>query len=143
MELWSWYWKYNPLLSLAPLYFWETKRRQNKEIILIRIFKSFITSFLLLGKKGLMLLLINLQSCVQLSIHSLRKGLTVHWFFKRNIWWQFFFFCYFTVNSFFCCLEMAFSGKTMKIVANLSWTSLNQSIEQTISVTFSAGENIY
>ena len=46
-------------------------------IILIRIFESFITSFLLLGKKDLMLVLINLQSCVQLSIHSPRKGLLI------------------------------------------------------------------
>ena len=40
---------------------------------------NFITSFLLLEKKDLMLVLINLQSCVQLSIHSLRKGPLILW----------------------------------------------------------------
>ena len=51
-------------------------------------------------------------------------------------------FYYFTVNSFFCCFEMAFCGKTNKKVANLSLRSLSQSLEQTISVSFSAGENM-
>ena len=50
----------------------ETKKK--KEIILIRIFEPFITRFQLLGKKDLILVSINLQPCVQLSIQSLPKG---------------------------------------------------------------------
>ena len=50
---------------------------QKKKKILIGIFEFFIISFLLLDKEDLMLVLINIQSCVQLSIHSLRKGLLI------------------------------------------------------------------
>ena len=108
MQKWSWYWNYNPL---GPLYFWETKHCQKKNNILIRIFEFFIISFLLLEKKDLMLVSINIQSCVQLSIQSLRRGPLILW---KEYLMAIFFFYYFIANSFFCCLEIVFSGKTNK-----------------------------
>ena len=83
---------------------------KKKNNILIRMFEFFIISFLLLEKKDLMLLLINIQSCVQLSIHSLHKSSpdSLKGIFDDNL-----LFYYFTVNS-FCCLEVVFRGKTNK-----------------------------
>ena len=63
--------KLNPTRATV---FLRDEASSKKEIILIRIFEPFITSFQLLGKKDLILVSINLQSCVQLSIQSLPKG---------------------------------------------------------------------
>ena len=60
-------------------YISERQSVVKKKKILIRIFESFITSFLFLRKKDLMLVLINLQSCVQMCIHFLRKDPLVFW----------------------------------------------------------------
>ena len=70
--------KLQPTSFKGPTIFLRDKAWSEEETILIQIFESLITSFLLLGKKSLRLLLINLQSCVQLSTQSLRKVLTVH-----------------------------------------------------------------